>query len=328
MKRFLLSKTWIAILTMALLVVGFAPVQADAAGSVISKTAPDGRAYKLYVPSGYNGQPMPLVVMLHGCTQTVDTFMAGTEMNQYAEKYGFLVAYPDQPYSANFMKCWRWFDVNHQHRGKGEPASIVGVVNHVKSEYAVDSKKVYVTGLSAGGAMSVVMGVTYPDVFTAIGVHSGLEYKAGTDMISGNLAMWNGGPDPNSQGVKAFQEMIQKRVVPVMVFHGTADYTVRPINADQIILQWAQTNDLADDGIDNDSIDAIADETVDGYAPSGRSYTQYKYHDANGTVIMEKVMVNGMGHAWSGGSYAGTYTDPTGPKASEMFWNFFNRFSK
>lgn len=327
MKYSFLKKLWVAVLTIALLGVGLVPHKTEAAGSFLSKTAPDGRAYKLYVPSSYNGQAMPLVVMLHGCTQTADTFAAGTEMNQYAEQYGFLVAYPEQPYTAHFTKCWQWYDVNHQKRGKGEPASIVGVVNHVKSQYAVNSKKVYVSGLSAGAAMSVILGATYPDVFAAVGVHSGLEYGAASSMIGGNLAMFNGGPNPDVQGVKAYEEMIQKRIVPVIIFHGTADYVVWPINADQVTQQWAQTNDLADDGIDNNSIDATADETVNGRADGGRTYTHYKYHDKNGNVIMEKVMVNGMGHAWSGGSYAGTYTDPTGPKASEMMWNFFNRFT-
>lgn len=320
-------RVWVAVLAVVLLV-GMAPEPTEAAGTFVQKVAPDGRVYKLYVPSGYNGQSLPLVVMLHGCTQNPDTFAAGTEMNAYAEQHRFLVAYPEQPYSANINKCWNWFDLNHQSRGKGEPASIVGVVNHVKSQYSVDSRRVYVAGLSAGGAMSVILGATYPDTFAAVGVGAGLEYQAATSLTGATMAMLYGGPDPNAQGTKAHQAMgSHARVVPVMVVHGTADYTVYPVNGNQVISQWAQTNDWASDGADNQNIDDQADEVANGTAPGGRTYTHAKYKDQNGTVMLEKVTVNGMGHAWSGGSSSGTYTDPQGPKASEMMWNFFRRYT-
>lgn len=145
--------------------------------------------------------------MLHGCTQSPDDFAAGTEMNAYAERNRFFVVYPEQPVSANLSKCWNWFDSSNQSRGRGEPASIVGVVNKIKSNYPVDSRRVYVAGLSAGGAMSVILGAAYPDVFAAIGVGSGLEYKAATSVLYSGTAMLYGGPDPVQQGNLAYQAM-------------------------------------------------------------------------------------------------------------------------
>lgn len=313
------------IFSLILLLAYLPPGKAEA-GSFITKTYTDGRTYKVYIPSGYqSGTPVPLVVMLHGCTQDPDQFATGTEMNSYAEQNNFIVVYPDQPSSSHQNKCWHWFDPAHQSRGSGEPAVIAGIVNQVKSNYSIDSNRVYVAGLSAGAAMSVIMGATYPDVFAAIGVGSGLEYKAATTEASAWTAMMQGGPDPVQQGNAAYNAMgSYKRVVPVIVFHGTSDYTVYPVNGHQVISQWAQTNDRASDGSDNNNIDDTADQTVNGQVPNGRSYTDYIYKDSsNGAVVMEKYMVNGMGHAWSGGNSAGSYTDPQGPKASQIMWQFF-----
>jgi len=245
-------------------------------------------------------------------------------MNSYAEQYHFLVAYPEQPASANANKCWNWFDTRHQSRGTGEPASIAGIVNKVKRDYAVDDRRIYVAGLSAGAAMSVILGATYPDIFAAIGVHSGLEYQAATDTNAAWMAMLYGGPDPVQQGTKAYQAMGgYARVVPTIVVHGTADYTVDSINGNQVLSQWAQTNDWAMDGLDNNDVDDQADLIEYKSVPGSKAYTEYSYRYRIGNVVMKKVMVNGMGHAWSGGSYAGTYTDPQGPEASLMMWQFF-----
>ncbi|MGI9952784.1 PHB depolymerase family esterase [Moorellaceae bacterium AZ2] len=300
------------------------------AGTFVTKTYTDGRTYKVYIPTGYqSGTPVPLVVMLHGCTQDPDQFAAGTQMNLIAEQNNFIVVYPDQPSSSHPNKCWHWFDPFHQSRGSGEPSVIAGIVNQVKSEYTIDDNRIYVAGLSAGAAMAVIMGATYPDVFAAIGVHSGLEYKAATSEINAWNAMFQGGPDPNQQGAAAYNAMgSYKRVVPTIVFHGTSDYTVYPINGHQVLSQWAQTNDLASDGSDNNNIDDVADATINGSVPSGRTYTRYVYKDNSDLVIMEKYMVDGMGHAWSGGSSSGSYTDPQGPNASQIMWEFFRDHPK
>ncbi|KOA20283.1 esterase PHB depolymerase [Clostridium homopropionicum DSM 5847] len=315
--------------TLSLGFTSLSPLQAFATGTFTTITY-SGREYKLYVPSGYTaGSNLPLVVMLHGCTQDPDQFAAGTQMNALAETENFLVMYPKQTTSANQNACWNFFEPTSQTRGSGEPALIAGMVNDVKSKYSVNNEAVFVTGLSAGGAMTAIMGATYPDVFKAISVGAGLEYKAATSMTAAFTAMSSGGPDPVAQGLAAYNAMgSYERVVPTMVWHGTSDSTVAPVNGNQVLTQWAETNDRADDGSSNNSIDDVADQTITGQVPgsSGRAYTRYIYNDANGNSIMEKYLVTGMGHAWSGGSTAGSYTDPNGPNQSQLTWEFFKSF--
>ncbi|NOV01186.1 extracellular catalytic domain type 1 short-chain-length polyhydroxyalkanoate depolymerase [Paenibacillus planticolens] len=315
---------WLVCALMAALFMSIMPA-AQAAGSFTSQTY-NSRTYKIYVPGGYQkGTAVPMIVMMHGCTQDPDQFAAGTQMNTLAESKNFIVIYPDQPSSANQNKCWNWYDPAHQSRGSGEPALIADMVNQVKSQYSIDSNRVYVAGLSAGAAMSVILGVTYPDIFAAINVSSGLEYKSATTLTAANTAMINGGPDPVSQGNAAYSAMgSNKRIVPVIVFHGTSDYIVYPVNGNQVITQWAQTNDMASDGIDNNNITDQPDSTQNGTVSGGRSYTVYNYKDSTtGNIVMQKYAVTSMGHAWSGGSSSGSYTDPQGPNASQLSYDFF-----
>jgi poly(hydroxyalkanoate) depolymerase family esterase len=296
------------------------------AGTFLGRTGADGRAYKLFVPTGLDpAVPAPLVLMLHGCSQDPDAFAAGTRMNEVAETGGFLVAYPAQPLSANVGRCWNWFEPAHQGRGSGEPASLAGVVQSVAADHAVDPARVYAAGLSAGAAMAVILGATYPDVFAAVGEGSGLEYKAADSLPAAFAAMSAGGPEPNAQGAQAYAAMGRSaRPVPVIVFHGTADTAFAPVNADQVVSQWAQTNDLASDGRDDNNIDDRAESTAAGRAPGGRSFIHQVYADTTaGIPSIERYLVTGMGHAWSGGSSAGPYTDPTGPDASATMWRFF-----
>ena len=284
-----------------------------------------GRTYWLYVPDGYQaGTATPLVMMLHGCTQTGDGFATSTGMNALADSEGFLVAYPQQPSSANSSQCWNWFETSNQARGFGEPAHLAAVVADVGGSYTVDSDRVFVAGFSAGAAMAVILGATYPDVFEAIGVHSGLEYKAATSVNNAFTAMFSGGPPADPQGQLAYNAMGPRaRVVPVMVIHGTSDFTVATVNGDLALSQWAQTNDLASDGIDQDDVDDTAELVENGQVPGGRSYTRSVYEDGNGNALMEKIRVDGMGHNWSGGVLGGTFTDPDGPDASQMLVDFF-----
>ncbi|WP_236712656.1 PHB depolymerase family esterase [Peribacillus muralis] len=322
-------KNWFIIGLVFTIFMSIVPTMSSAAGSFISKTF-NGRNYKVYVPSGYqSGTDVPLVVMLHGCTQDPNQFAAGTKMNDLAESEKFIVAYPEQPSSANSNKCWNWFDPAHQTRGSGEPSLIAGIVNQIKQNYTIDDNRVFTGGLSAGAAMAVIMGATYPDVFAAVSVGAGLEYKAATSVSNAYTAMSNGGPNPGLQGDAAYNAMgAFKRVVPVVVFHGTADSTVNQVNANQVISQWAQTNDKASDGTDNNNIDDTAEQTISGTVPGGRTYKQYIYKDTAGSTVMEKYMVDGMGHAWSGGSTAGSYTDPNGPNATQISWDFFKNHPK
>jgi poly(hydroxyalkanoate) depolymerase family esterase len=263
-----------------------------------------GRAYKLYVPSSYIGKALPLLVMLHGCTQSPDDFAAGTRMNNLAEEHTFLVAYPAQPRSANASKCWNWFKEGEQRRDRGEPFLIAGITRQIMHDFPVESGRVYVAGLSAGGAAAAVLGITYPDLYAGIGVHSGLACGAARDMPSAFAAMRQGG---------AAATVARRRwesIVPTIVFHGDGDRTVNPINGDQIISQSkAATN--------------FATEVSHGTAPGGMSYTRTIQTNETGQTLLEQWMLHGAGHAWSGGSTTGSYTDPRGPDASREMVRFF-----
>lgn len=305
----------------------------EAPGSWVSAEVRGGagtRTYKLWIPGGTTGaRALPLVMMLHGCSQDPDDFAAGTRMNELADQREFFVVYPDQPRAANAAKCWNWFDPRHQRRGSGEPAVLADVVRAVSKQVAVDARRVYVAGLSAGGAMAVVMGATYPDVFAAVGVAAGLEYGAGRDVASALNAQRSGGPDPDGQGRAALAAMgAFKRRVPVIVFHGTADTTVAPINARQTLAQWAQTNDLADDGADDESVSVSTLETEAGQVPGGRGFNRAALRDASGRILLEEWLVRDMPHAWSGGSDDGSYTDPLGPDATREMWRFFEQWTR
>ena len=287
------------------------------------------RDYRLYVPSGYEEQGgVPLIVMLPGCRQDAEDFAAGTQMNVLAEREGFLVLYLEQHPSANPLGCWNWFEPANQERDSGEPSIIAGTTERVIAEYSVDTDRVYVAGLSAGGAMTSIMGAAYPDLYSAIAVHSGLEYKAAASSRAALVAQRDGGPDPNQQGYLAFLSAREEaRVLPTIVFHGEEDEEVNVVNAHQALSQWAQTNDYSYDGSDNDSITDEPADTFREQTPEGYDYVRYVYENPEGDVIMEKWIVDGLGHAWSGGAPEGSYTDPEGPDASEEIIRFFESVS-
>ncbi len=261
------------------------------------------RHYKLYIPSGYVGQEVPLIVMLHGCTQSPDDLAAGTRMNALAEEHTFLVAYPAQAATANSSRCWNWFKGTDQQRGRGEPSIIAGITCEVLGEYNVDPGRVYVAGMSAGGAMAAIMGATYPDLYAAIRVHSGLAPGAADDLSSAFSAMQGGGPATPRRDVPTGEP---PRTVPAILFHGDRDKTVHPRNADHLLAHHRAVT----------GVPAPRVTTSRGQVPGGHAYTRAAYHDADGRAVVELWTVHGLGHAWSGGSLPGSYTDPKGPDAS------------
>jgi poly(hydroxyalkanoate) depolymerase family esterase len=289
--------------------------------------------YKLWVASaGRNNEAVPLVLMLHGCTQTPEDLAALSRMNDLADKHNLLVAYPIQTAAANPLKCWNWFDPKHQSRDAGEPALIAAVVQQVSASYKVDAKRVYAVGISAGGAMAVVMGASYPELFAGLGVIAGTEYKAGLTVEGGLAAMKQGGPDPNQQGLIAFQSIQKspggsKKRMPVIAFHGTKDPYLNPLNTEQVIAQWAETNDYLDDGKANDSVSIKAPNETKGVVPNGYRYTKYRYQDSNGQLLMEKWIVEGLGHAWPGSPITNQFADPKAPDATAEMWRFFTETS-
>ncbi|WP_128475846.1 extracellular catalytic domain type 1 short-chain-length polyhydroxyalkanoate depolymerase [Halorussus pelagicus] len=283
-----------------------------------------GFDYWKYVPDGV-GAGDPLVVMLHGCSQTADQFREETRMNEVADREGFAVIYPDQYNARNGLLCWNWYYDANTTRGNGEAAVIAGMTQETVEAEGLDPDRVYVAGLSAGAAMVPNMLAEYADIYAAGGVHSGLEYDAAETSYGGTTAMSDGGPDPQSQGTQAYESMEDYGItseLPTIVFHGTDDTTVDPINGHQAAEQATQTNDLAADGTDDDGIDYDADVVRDGTSDS-YSYTTSEYHDESGDAVVEKWMVEGMDHAWSGGESGGEFTAPGGPDASQILWEFF-----
>jgi poly(hydroxyalkanoate) depolymerase family esterase len=270
--------------------------------------ADGSRDYKLYVPGGYDGKPVPLVVMLHGCTQSPDDFAAGTRMNGLAEEQTFLVAYPAQSASANSSKCWNWFNPGDQQREHGEAALIAGITRKIMGEFKVDADRVYVAGLSAGGAAAAIMGATYPDLYAAVAVHSGLACGAARDVSSAFTAMRQGASAMTHGGATGGG-------VPTIVFHGDRDTTVNAINSDQIVAQVKGDRDLTT-------------TTTQGEAAGGISFTRTVATDGSGHPMLEQWVLHGAGHAWSGGSKAGSFTDARGPDASREIIRFFQQHKR
>jgi poly(hydroxyalkanoate) depolymerase family esterase len=272
------------------------------------------RSYKLYIPSGYHGQPLPLVVMLHGCMQNPDDFAAGTRMNVLAEEHQCLVAYPAQSPAANGSKCWNWFEAADQQRDRGEPSIIAGLTRQICDNHRVDVRRIYVAGLSAGGAMALTLAMTYPDLYAAVGIHSGLAYAVAQDLPSAFTAMHS------SEGASACRHTAGAPV-PAIVFHGDRDTTVHPCNGDQVIAQCAPSH--ARRGAPSEGGPAPRVSVERGRVPHGHAYTRTTYQDARGQPIVEHWLVHGAGHAWSGGSSRGSYTDPKGPDATQEMLRFF-----
>jgi poly(hydroxyalkanoate) depolymerase family esterase len=243
------------------------------------------------------------VVMLHGCTQDATDFAAGTAMNRHAERHGCLVLYPEQAQGANPNRCWNWFEPAHQRSGAGEPAILAGMVREVMAEHAIDPDRVFVAGLSAGGAMAAVLAATHPELFKALGVHSGLAYEVASDIPTAFAAMRNAG---SVRRVAA--------PMPTIVFHGDGDGTVAPANADRVVEQWR----AAATGGDRQE---VIEE--DGRAPGGKSFTRTRTLSSNGRAVVEQWRIHGAGHAWSGGNATGSYSDPAGPDASAEMLRFF-----
>ncbi|GGD63919.1 PHB depolymerase family esterase [Erythrobacter arachoides] len=259
--------------------------------------------YLLYAPANAT-KAMPLVMMLHGCTQDAEDFARGTRMNQLAEEFGFLVAYPEQTRKANAQKCWNWFRPGDQGKGSGEPALIAGIAGEIANRHDVDRGRIYVAGLSAGGAAAAIMAQAYPDVFAAAGIHSGLACGSAADLPGALSAMKGKGRRRSVDG---------QTYVPLITFHGSRDTTVDPANSEQIHGSWRERHTAA----------SLAETVETGVSPGGRQYRQAVLRGPSGKAMAESWLVMGAGHAWSGGSPSGSYTDASGPDASRAMIRFF-----
>ncbi len=261
------------------------------------------RRYLIYVPASAQDGLEGLIVMLHGCTQTPEDFAAGSRMNALAETHRLVVVYPHQSRGENAQSCWNWFRRGDQMRDRGEPAILAGLAIEIAVRHEIPTDKVFVAGLSAGGAMAAILGEAYPEVFTAVGVHSGLPVGSAKDVPSAFAAM-GGNPLPRASDTRA-------QTARMIVWHGTADITVHPRNAEEIVRQ---------------ALDAGPGQTLqteDQGKAGGRSYTRAVTFDDTGAALVEHWKIDGLGHAWSGGSAEGSYTDGQGPDASAEMIRFF-----
>jgi poly(hydroxyalkanoate) depolymerase family esterase len=299
---------------------GVGSVTAEAATFAGQHTEAAGtRSFRGYVPSGYDpATPLPLVVALHGCSQTADQLSQLTRFDALAETRNFIVVYPEQSKDGNFLGCWNWFVDAHMHRGAGEPSIIAGITAWVQQRYAIDPHRIYVAGFSGGGAMASVMGATYPHGYAAIGVASGCEYAAGAPCAGYRSA------DPEQAGLLAERAMRPySRPMPAVVFQGDSDKTVPPINAEQLVRQWQVTADWADDGAANGSVSRSAQKMSFERGSGGRVATVASYADGRGQELVQSWLVRGMGHAWSGGCSCASYADASGPDATLAMYDFF-----
>ena len=274
--------------------------------------------YRLYIPSTTNIGPMPLLLLLHGCTQDAADFATGTAMNAIADRNGMAVLYPSQTVQANANKCWNWFEPAHQCRGRGEPAALSALTRLMMSTHGFDPQRVFVAGMSAGGAMAVVLGEQYPELFAAVGIHSGLPTGVASNVMEALGAM-KGGSDPmmHQPLIPAIQRVTaptSAAVQPTIVFHGAKDRTVDAANAQTIV-----TNCLKRASKVDSHITSQYSKTVSG--PDAVTVTTHR--DSTQRVICEYWHLHAAGHRWSGGDPAGTHTDAKGPDASAEMVRFF-----
>jgi poly(hydroxyalkanoate) depolymerase family esterase len=298
--------------------------QAEAPGSFDTcefSNRAGARHYKLYVPARVAEAPRPMLVMLHGCTQSADDFAVGTRMNRLAEAHGFLVVYPEQATPANTSRCWNWFKPQDQARDAGEPSLIAGIVGDVARRHGADRRRIFVAGLSAGAAMAVVLGETYPELLAGVGAHSGLPYRCAHDIPSALAAMKGGRSGlPGLQGAVGAGTAARGKAVqpvPIIVFHGDRDHTVQHTNSAEVVNQARQAH-LAQAGGNT-----LNSSTLGGQAPGGRRYSRTVHALGTGQAQIESWTLHGAGHAWSGGDARGSYTDAAGPDASAEMVRFF-----
>jgi poly(hydroxyalkanoate) depolymerase family esterase len=264
------------------------------------------RDYKLFVPSGDTAKPLPLLVMLHGCLQDPDDFALGTRMNAIAEEQRIFVLYPAQSEAANQTRCWNWFNAANQRRDQGEPSIIAGMTREVIGSYNIDARRVYVAGMSAGGAMAAIMAATYSDLYAAVGIHPGMPYGAAQNLMAALAAMKDG---------RAIVTQLPSKSIPLIVFHGDQDNMVNARNGEQLVSQWlggptpAGTQDTA---------------TARASEGNGRAFTRTRYRDGAGHALAENWLVHDAGHAWSGGGSGGSFADASGPDASREMLRFFS----
>ncbi len=276
------------------------------------------RLYDVYVPGGARRGRMPMVLLLHGCRQTGTDFGRDSGFAELADTAGFVLVMPRQEVQHQLQRCWRWYDAEHQQRDEGEPAILRGIVDDVPLVLPggrIDRRRVFVAGLSAGGAMALILATTYPDVFAAAGVHSATAYRSATRGVNalGAMAARGAGPDSGAAG----------RMAPVVLLHGTDDAIVRPPNADRIVDQWLASRRGAVNGPGRAAVRPLA--STKALVVGGRRCLRTRWYTVGGRRVLEYWRVDGLGHAWSGGSARAAFIDRAGPSAAQVMWTFFGK---
>jgi poly(hydroxyalkanoate) depolymerase family esterase len=275
------------------------------------------RDYYAYIPVGLRPSA-PVMVFLHGCTMTAEQAAIETLLTELADAKRFLLVFPEQSSDANGSLCWNWFNPDHQHRDAGEPALIAGITQEAVKNFEGDRRRVFINGISAGGAMTVIMAATYPEIYAAATVHAACPYRgvpcAGTSsaLPASLLGRW------------AYEEMAERaRTIPFLVIQGETDPAVPAITAEQVVEQWLTTDDWVDDGNENGSIPRDAASTDSGVSAAGRTYDIDRYTNEDGCLLVERWLIHLMGHYYSGGAEGGDWTDPGGPDVNSVAYDFF-----
>jgi poly(hydroxyalkanoate) depolymerase family esterase len=278
-----------------------------------------GRTFDVYLPAALRRRTrVPMVLLLHGCLQTADEFADATRFTTVADRNGFILVLPHQEQRHHSRRCWRWYESLHQQRGSGEPALLAAITRQVAAEEArwrVDPLRIYVAGLSAGGAMSLIMAAAYPDLFAAVGVHSAPAYRSATRGSQALPAMAARTPVPPPAPDSP-------AMPPLLVVQGTADDVVAPLNGDRVADQWlAYRAAAAGEGADRARI--VRTRTDRGRSGDGRRYTRVRWYTARRQRVLEYWLIQRLGHAWSGGRPGGSFSEPAGPRAATLMWTFF-----
>lgn len=270
-----------------------------------------------------------LVLALHGCRQSAAGFLEAGRLAGLIDRHGLVLALPQAHASGdNPLGCWQWWDPQNQRRGGPVPGSLAAIAGAM--DVRIDPTRIYAMGLSSGGAMAAILGVVYPDLFSAVGVHSGVGFAAGGGTACALKVLRDVPDDAEDRGRLGYLHQTAHRVVPAVIIHGTDDDVVEPAHADGLVREIAQRNDFADDDRDNDSFDADPDSELDETGPCRAEeaddchpYQLARYEDRDGNVMLERVLVEDLGHAWPGRRGGRDYADPRGPDAGELFWRFF-----
>lgn len=321
---------FLPILDMLMLYLRFPDISQQTApfGTVETHTGEAGQLkYLVYAPSN-SAESMPLLLMLHGCTQDPYILEAASGMKNLADANSFILVYPQQNFMSSPHRCWNWYNRANQMRDTGEAALLAGIVNDVKAAYNVDTNRVYLAGISSGGAMTSILASCYPDMFAAGAVHSGMAYEASTNFIEALLAPITGSATPPPQaGQDAYAcSGQQNQTIPMIVLQGREDDVVHHENGLDTIEQFAQMNDLADDGSDNDSVNAEFTSGEPQEVEGGYSYTIANF-EFNGELLLQYYSIEGLNHMWSGGTGIFPLSDPKAPNASQIFWDFLSAHS-